>query len=185
MHPRTVKRPFSPALRDVSLFSWQRCSVAFDFKTTRRVEFNETDMAGIVHFTHFFRYMEYAEHAFLRSLGFSVVMPQTHPPIGFPRVHTSCDFRRPLRFEDLIEIHLLIQEKRARSIAYQFRIRRIEPGPAEECAVGRVVVACVAKTGPHSMEAVPLPPALAAQLEVAPAELLHPTVSTPSPPLKS
>jgi YbgC/YbaW family acyl-CoA thioester hydrolase len=159
--------------------------VAFDFKTTRRVEFNETDMAGIVHFTHFFRYMEYAEHAFLRSLGFSVVMPQTHPPIGFPRVHTSCDFRRPLRFEDLIEIHLLIQEKRARSIAYQFRIRRIEPGPAEECAVGRVVVACVAKTGPHSMEAVPLPPALAAQLEVAPAELLHPTVSTPSPPLKS
>ncbi len=28
------------------------------FVTTRRVEFIDTDMAGIVHFTNFFRYME-------------------------------------------------------------------------------------------------------------------------------
>ena len=35
----------------------------------RRVEFAETDMAGQVHFSNFFRYMEAAEHAFFRSLG--------------------------------------------------------------------------------------------------------------------
>ena len=46
--------------------------MGFDFTHQRQVEFAETDMAGIVHFANFFRWMESAEHAFLRSLGHSV-----------------------------------------------------------------------------------------------------------------
>ena len=42
------------------------------FHTSRFVEFADTDMAGIMHFSAFFRYMEAAEHELLRSLGFSV-----------------------------------------------------------------------------------------------------------------
>ena len=42
------------------------------FRTTRRVEFADTDMAGIVHFANFFRYMEAAEVEFLRARGLSV-----------------------------------------------------------------------------------------------------------------
>ena len=38
----------------------------------RTVEFAETDMAGIVHFSNFFRWMEATEHAFFRSLGFTL-----------------------------------------------------------------------------------------------------------------
>lgn len=148
--------------------------MAFEFKITRLVEFHETDMAGIVHFTQFFRYMECVEHAFLRSLGHSVVLPQTHPPLGFPRVHASCDYRRPLRFEDLLELHLLVAEKRTRSIAYQVRMARLQPGPREEVAIGRLVVACVAKHPDGHLAAVPLPESLAPLLEVAPADLLAP-----------
>jgi len=37
------------------------------FVTSRRVEFVDTDMAGIVHFTNFFRYMEQARIGFLRK----------------------------------------------------------------------------------------------------------------------
>ena len=40
--------------------------MATPFRVTRRVEFHETDMAGIVHFSNFFRYMEFAEVEFLR-----------------------------------------------------------------------------------------------------------------------
>jgi acyl-CoA thioester hydrolase len=40
-----------------------------EFRITRRVEFSETDMAGIVHFSNFFRYMETAEHAFFPVTG--------------------------------------------------------------------------------------------------------------------
>ena len=36
---------------------------------TRRVQFHETDLAGLVHFSIFFRYMEEAEHALWRAAG--------------------------------------------------------------------------------------------------------------------
>ena len=70
------------------------------FRTTRVVEFGDTDMAGIVHFANFFRFMEAAEHAFLRSLGLSVVMEIDGGKYGLPRVSASCDYLKPARFGD-------------------------------------------------------------------------------------
>lgn len=138
-----------------------------EFKATRRVEFSETDMAGIVHFSNFFRYMETVEHAFWRSLGTSVVMTQFDPPLGLPRVHAACDYKRPLRFEDTMEMHLRVIEKRARSLAFEIRFIRISPGPAEEVAAGKLVVVCVQKNPDGTLQAVPLPEAIANQIEVA------------------
>ncbi len=147
----------------------------YEFKATRRVEFSDTDMAGIVHFSVFFRYFETVEHAFIRSLGFSVVMTDQNPPMGFPRVHASCDYRRPLRFEDMVELQLLVVEKKRRALTYQIRFRRIEPGPVEDVAVGRLVVVCVQKGADGRMQSVEIPQALADQIEVAPPELLAPS----------
>ena len=144
----------------------------YEFKATRRVEFSETDMAGIVHFSNFFRYMETVEHAFWRSLGFSVVMSHLDPPVGLPRVHASCDFKKPLKFEDTMELQLLVTEKKRRSMSYQIRIRRIAPGPEEEVAVGKLTVVCVRKGVDGRMEAIPFPEDVAAKIEVAPPELL-------------
>ena len=39
------------------------------FRTRRRVEFADTDMAGIAHFANFFRWMEAAEVDYLASRG--------------------------------------------------------------------------------------------------------------------
>ena len=47
--------------------------MAYEFRTKRRVEFADTDMAGIIHFTSLFRYMEETEHAFFRSLAWSII----------------------------------------------------------------------------------------------------------------
>src|SRR5690348_13177894 len=99
--------------------------MAYEFKLVRRVEFSETDMAGIVHYSNFFRYMEAAEHAFFRSLGFSVITRQVEPAVGWPRVHASCDYKQPLRFEDEFEIHLLVTVKKSKSLSYQFRFRKL------------------------------------------------------------
>src|SRR5579859_1920920 len=115
--------------------------MAFEFKVKRRVEFSDTDMAGIMHYSNFFRFMETAEHAYFRSLGFSVVMSDREPPIGWPRVHAECDYKRPLRFEDEVEVHLLVREKRSKSISYLFRFRKV--GDDAEVARGIVTVACV------------------------------------------
>src|SRR3954462_7810236 len=147
--------------------------MAFEFKLTRRVEFAETDMAGIVHFSNFFRYMENAEHAFYRSLGASVIMNDLNPPLGFPRVHADCDYKRPIRFEDLLEIHLLVREKRGKVLGYLFKFRKLtENGPSEEIARGNLTVVCVAHNADGSMASAPIPEFLASKIEVAPAEAL-------------
>src|SRR5688572_1407320 len=143
----------------------------YEFKIQRVVEFNETDMAGIVHYANFFHYMEAAEHAFFRSMGFSIWTQGTEPPVGWPRVHAECDFKSPLRFEDEVEVHLLVAVKKAKSLTYQFRFRKLNANPPIEVARGTVTTVCV--TQAHGkMAAAPIPKAVADKIEVAPAELL-------------
>lgn len=146
----------------------------YEFKAVRRVEFAETDMAGIMHFSNFFRFMETAEHGFIRSLGYSVVMANENPPMGWPRVHVACDFMQPLRFEDEVEIHLLVCEKRPRVLSYQFRFYKLGGEKKVEVARGKITAVCVQKLPNGILESVPMPAALDAQIQVAPAELLAP-----------
>jgi acyl-CoA thioester hydrolase len=147
--------------------------MAFEFKLTRRIEFAETDMAGIVHFSNFFRYMENTEHAFYRSLGASVIMNDLVPPLGFPRVHAECDYKRPIRFEEMLEVQLLVREKRTKVLSYLFKFRKLtEKGPSDEIARGILTVVCVAHHPDGSMGSVAIPDFLARKIEVAPAEAL-------------
>jgi acyl-CoA thioester hydrolase len=129
------------------------------FEIQRRVEFYETDMAGIVHFSNFFRYMETCEHAFLRSLDHELHGQLEGLETGWPRVHATCDYRAPARFGDLLSISLFIAEVRNRSVRYRFVVSREETLIAE----GSIAAAHVAIT-PEGIKAVPLPPALAQKL---------------------
>lgn len=126
----------------------------------RRVEFYETDMAGIVHFSNFFRYMEACEHSFLRSLDHELHGLLDGLETGWPRVSATCDYRAPARFGDLLDIRLFIGEIRPRSVRYVFRIVRDLTLIAE----GRIAAAHVAIT-PQGIKAVPLPGALREKLE--------------------
>ncbi len=146
--------------------------MAYEFKAQRRVEFSDTDMAGIMHYSNFFRFMETAEHGFYRALGFSVTMPETNPRLGWPRVHAECDYRRPLRFEDLVEIHLLVAEKKTKALTYQFRFRKLDGAAGEEVARGALTIVCVAHRPEGTMSAVPIPAEIAEKIEVAPPALL-------------
>src|SRR2546428_12731692 len=147
--------------------------MSYEFRAVRRVEFSETDMAGIVHYSNFFRYMETAEHGFFRSLGFSVVPRPVDLPIGWPRVHAECDYAQPLRFEDEVEIHMLGSEKKSKSLSYLFRFRKLNSSPPIEVACGKLVVVCVTKDKRGRMKAATIPNAIADKIEVAPAELLR------------
>ena len=142
----------------------------YEFKVTRQVEFSDTDLAGIMHFSNFFRFMEAAEHAFFRSLGTSIHAADSD--LGWPRVHAGCDFKYPLRFEDTVEICLLVREKKEKSLVYTFIFRKLNEQPAREVARGRVVVACVKRDkSSGKMTGIPIPRALADKIEVAPEEL--------------
>jgi 4-hydroxybenzoyl-CoA thioesterase/acyl-CoA thioester hydrolase len=90
------------------------------FRTSRRVEFADTDMAGIAHFSVFFRYMEEAEHALLRHLGLSVVTPEGDGHISWPRVSATCDFEASATFEDVLEILVQVERVGDTSVTYVF-----------------------------------------------------------------
>ena len=112
-------------------------SMAAEFTQIRTVEFSETDMAGIVHFSNFLRWMESAEHAFLRSLGYSVHARDEDGVAGWPRVKVECEYFKPVRFEDVIEVLLRVEEVRNRSVRYGFRVR--VAGASDDAARGMVI----------------------------------------------
>ena len=108
-----------------------------DFEWSRLIEFYETDLAGIAHFSNFYRWMESAEHAFLRDRG--VALHQGG--IGWPRVNASADFKKPIRFGDLIRVKVSVAELRTRSVRYAFEFRVNESD--EIHATGEMISVCV------------------------------------------
>src|SRR5208283_5886216 len=115
--------------------------MSYEFHCRQRVEFADTDMAGIVHFSNFFRYMERAEHEFLRSLGLSVHAADGDDLVSWPRVNAECNYRAPLSFEDELDVHLLVREKRSKSVIYEFRFYK--QGAESLVAVGSITVVAV------------------------------------------
>lgn len=91
------------------------------FKTSRRVEFRETDMAGIVHFSNFFTWMEQAEHEVWRFLGLGVISNIEGHTISWPRVSAECSYRRALRFEEIIEVEIAIARIGTKSVTWVVR----------------------------------------------------------------
>jgi acyl-CoA thioester hydrolase len=146
--------------------------MAYEFKAIRRVEFADTDMAGIMHYSNFFRFMETAEHAFFRSLGLSIVTDKVEPPVGWPRVRAQCDFKAPLHFEDEVEIHLLVSEKKSKALSYIFKFHKLNATPPLEVARGALTVVCVRRRPDGSMAACTIPDLVAGKIDVAPAKLL-------------
>lgn len=118
----------------------------------RRVQFSETDMAGVLHFAGYYRIMEEIEHALWRKCGLSVMTRDGDRPIGWPRVSTSCEYFGPARFEDELELTLRVATISEQSVSYEVDFlldgRRI--------ATGRMTaVCCVIDNGAFTPTAIP------------------------------
>lgn len=125
----------------------------------RRVEFADTDMAGIAHFARFFVFMETAEHRLREALGFAVHgRGEDGTPLGWPRVSASCDYRRPARFGDELEIEVAAAEVGRSSVTFAFTFRCA----GELVAEGRMTSVCC-RMEPE-VRPVPIPAELAARL---------------------
>jgi acyl-CoA thioester hydrolase len=121
------------------------------YRTTRMVEFRDTDMAGIMHFASFFGYMESAEHELIRSLGFSVHDYVEDGAISFPRVSASCDYVSPALCEQILDIAIRVVRIGNKSVTYEFQFhheKRLVANGSITC------VCCLVQAGamPTSME---------------------------------
>jgi acyl-CoA thioester hydrolase len=121
------------------------------FRYARRVQFGETDMAGIVHFSWMFRYMEEAEHAAWRAAGLSIAGQDAE--LGWPRVAASFDFRSPLRFEDQFEVAVRLVEVGTRSLQYEHTITKGDV----LIGTGRIKTVCTRTNADGSMRANAIP----------------------------
>jgi acyl-CoA thioester hydrolase len=130
------------------------------FITRRRVEFRDTDAAGIAHFSVFFNYMEEAEHELLRSVGTSVVFRDEEGPISWPRVNVSCDYRGALKFEDQFEIQVRIERLGTKSITYAFDF--VKQGQA--IGSGKITAVCCRIDEGLPPRSIAIPPAIADKL---------------------
>ena len=110
----------------------------FSYRT--RVEFADTDAAGLLHFSNYFRFMERAEHAWFRHLGRSVMEKADQHVLSWPRVNATCSFRAPLRFEDECDIHVKVIRVGERSLRLKFLMYHATNG--EQVAEGEVVAVC-------------------------------------------
>lgn len=124
-----------------------------EFRTKRKIEFSDTDMAGIVHFSRFFIFMETAEHEFLRSLGTSVATEWDGNKIGWPRLTASCEYLSPLRFEDEVDIRLCVTNKGTKSLTYQFYFTL----DGKDIARGQLTTVCCITNPDEKIQAIPIP----------------------------
>ena len=124
------------------------------FSVSRRIEFRDTDAAGMVHFSAFFPMMEAAEHEALRSLGISVMQPLDNGGhLTWPRVSAKCDYRQAARFEELLTIDVSVLRIGTSSVTYGFRFCRDET----EIAVGEVTAVCCLWTPDAPLQKTPIP----------------------------
>lgn len=130
-----------------------------ELQLSRRVQFSETDAAGIVHFSCFFRYLEDAEHELWRQAGLSIHTENS--PIGWPRVAASCQYFRPLKFEQEFEVLIRIAHLTKRTITYEGTITR----NGETIAAGSWKIACVTKLPDGTMRSTDIPGEIADRLK--------------------
>jgi acyl-CoA thioester hydrolase len=119
----------------------------------RRIEWIDTDAAGIYHWTTAFRLAEAAEAALHTALG---IADRTFGVT--PRVSVAAEFRRPLRFNDPVEVALAVEAVGRSSVRYALAITGPE-GPAMSGQVTSVLI------DGDSKRAVPWPDDLRAALE--------------------
>jgi YbgC/YbaW family acyl-CoA thioester hydrolase len=109
----------------------------------RRVEFADTDAAGVAHFSRLLAMVEEAEHGFFRERGIPILTAES----AWPVVNTEVDFCGACRFGEEIEIRLGDFEPGKSSLAYGFEGaiagRKVFSGKMTKChispATGRAV----------------------------------------------
>jgi acyl-CoA thioester hydrolase len=132
-----------------------------EHRLKRRVQFYETDAAGIVHFTNYARYMEEAEHAMWRAAGLSIHPKDTE--MGWPRVAMTVEYHAPLRFEDEFEVVIRIAAMTRRSIRYACEMFKGE----KRMASGSMTVVCAERKPHERARAIDIPLEVLNRFEVA------------------
>lgn len=75
-----------------------------------RVNWGDTDKAGIVYYPNYFKWFDIAGHQFFRSIGLSPAQLEEEKGVIIPLMDVKCSFLAPLYYDDIITIETEVEE---------------------------------------------------------------------------
>jgi YbgC/YbaW family acyl-CoA thioester hydrolase len=114
---------------------------------TYEVGWTDIDFAGVIHYPRVFYWMDDLFHGYLRKRGF--YWRQMHlEGYGFPFIHVSCRYMRPVFLEDVLTVEMTITDLKPKG--FTLHLRMLKAGePVLEGDLGR---RCVLKTRQGAVE---------------------------------
>jgi len=91
-----------------------------------RVNFGDTDAAGIVYYPNYFKWFDIAGHQFFRSIGLPPAKLMKEQNIILPLLDVGCTFERPLYYDDIITIKTAVEEVNRKTIKLRHEVFREE-----------------------------------------------------------
>jgi YbgC/YbaW family acyl-CoA thioester hydrolase len=114
------------------------------------VGWSDIDFAGVVHYPRVFYWVDDLFHGYLRQRG--IYWRQMHVDgYGFPFVHVSCRYMKPISLEDVLTIQMTITDLKPKGFALRFQMLK----GTEPVIEGDLVRRCVLKSRPGTVEMPP------------------------------
>jgi len=108
-----------------------------------RVYYEDTDAGGVVYYANYLKYMERARSEWLRALGFEQDELSRRDDVLFAVRAAQVDYLRPARFNDLLEVTVVLEKRGAASLSFRQEVRRAD----EVLCSGRIRIACLTASG--------------------------------------
>lgn len=118
--------------------------------TTVRVRYAETDQMGVVYHGNYFTWFEIGRVEFCRQAGFEYKRMEAEDDTFIVVAEASCRYKRPVRFDDLLNVRTRVTGSQRRTIRFAYEIFR--QGSDELIATGETThVVCDGKGRPKSL----------------------------------
>lgn len=111
------------------------------YRTTIPVRFGDEDHAGIVYYPRFLHFFHCAFEDFFNDQGHPYKKVLDEDRTGWPAVHLETDFKKPLRFGDVLEVEVTVERLGTKSATFGYVGRR--QGDGEEVVSASITVACI------------------------------------------
>ncbi len=139
------------------------------FQTPIKVRFSDVDRAGIAYYPRVVHWLHVAFEEFFEGfVGVPYATVLERENLGFPAVDLKVEFVRPMRFGEVLQVSVAVEQIGKSSSVFRYEVR----GPQDDVrARARVAVVCVAL---DTLKPTPLPDRYRARFTAA----LIPATST-------
>ncbi|MBC8406645.1 MAG: acyl-CoA thioesterase [Planctomycetes bacterium] len=115
-----------------------------EHQATYRILYRDIDSMGVLYYGRYLALFEMGRVEWLRTEGCRYRDLEQEQQIILPVRHAECDYRTPLKYDDIALIHTWIEAWTGTTLKFSHRIECAETGRI--CALGTVELACVAKS---------------------------------------